>query len=377
MICNKCKDTRHATKDCKLDHCAVCGKRNYITDDCTWLKQMKLVPKFVGYAARGLGVLLVQSSKDNVELENPNPMAPVTVKSGMLNETQLLEGLNYMFNWNWQWRCKKQGSSAFLMRFLNKGRLMELINYDDFTLLGTGAVINIKKWAFDSQAVGKSHTVSVTFDKVPDCFRHFFGMCEVVASLGPVLEIDMDTITHERIRAKVGVRDFEKIPGYTEITDRDLNIYRVMPTLEKVVEMAWYGDHKRQHLEEAGMDCVGDELRKRQKNTNNSGDTNREAINLGILSLVQFEEIKKRSDAVLLTQQEQIKEREARKKVEADMAAVMKRMQENEEEKARQKALRVQEEKRIGEMEKERKSLMDLVHKQQNIIDRCVEKVER
>ncbi|XBI11787.1 hypothetical protein VPH35_138771 [Triticum aestivum] len=336
MICNKCKDTRHATKDCKLDHCVVCGKRNHITDDYTWLKQMKPVPKFVGYATRGLGVLLVQSSKDNVELENPKPMALVTVKTRVLNETQLLEGFNYMFNWNWQWRCKKQGSNAFLMRFPNKGRLVELINF------------------------GKLHTVWVTFDKVPDCFRHLFGMCEVAASLRLVPEIDMDTITHDRIRAKVGVIDFEKIPGYTEITDRCLDIYRIMPTLEKVVEMGWYGDHKRQHLEEARIDCVG-----------------HEAINLGSLSLVQSEEIKKRSEAVLLAQQEQNKEREARKKVEADLPALMKRMQEIEEEKARQKAFRAQEEKRIREMEKERKSLMDLVHKQQTIIAKCVEKIER
>ena len=137
----------------------MCEKRNHITDDCTWLKQMKLVPKFVGFAARGLGVLLVQSSKDNVELENPKPMALVTVKTRVLNETQLLEGFNYMFNWNWQWRCKKQGSNAFLMRFPNKGRLMAPINWNDFTLLSTGAVINIIKWTFDSQAVGKLHIV--------------------------------------------------------------------------------------------------------------------------------------------------------------------------------------------------------------------------
>ena len=84
---------------------------------------------------------------------------------------------------------------------------------------------------------------------------------------------------------------------------------------------------------------------------------------MGSLSLVQSEEIKKRSEAVLLAQQEQNKEREARKKVEADLAALMKRMQEIEEDKARQKAFRAQEEKRIGERENERKSLMDLVHK--------------
>ena len=54
LTCNKCKDTRHTTKDCKLDHCAVCGKRNHVTDDCTWLRQMKPFPKFLEYAPRVL-----------------------------------------------------------------------------------------------------------------------------------------------------------------------------------------------------------------------------------------------------------------------------------------------------------------------------------
>ncbi|XBH73931.1 hypothetical protein VPH35_100968 [Triticum aestivum] len=347
QMCNKCKDTRHATKDCKLDPCIVCGKRNHITDDCTWLRQMKPVPKFVGYAARGLGVLLVQSSKDNNEMENPNPMALITVKTGMLNETQLIDGFNYMFSWGWQWRCKKQGSNTFLMRFPNKGRLMELVNCEDFKLLSIGAVISIKKWAFDSQAVGKLHTAWVTFEKVPDCFRHFFGMCEVVASLGPVLEIDMDTITQEKIRAKVGVRDSKKIPEYTEITDRDLNIYIIMPKLEKVVEMGWYREHKRQHLGETSMECVGEEVRKRQKNWD-SGESNKENVTLGSLSLSQYEELKKRSEAIMVAQQEYTKEKEARQKLETDLATVIQKMQKLEEENIRQKALKIQDDKKSG-----------------------------
>lgn len=61
------------------------------------------------------------------------------------------------------------------MRFPNKGRLMELSKFDDFNLLGTGALINVKGWTFDSQAIGKQHTVWVKFGKVPECFRHFLG----------------------------------------------------------------------------------------------------------------------------------------------------------------------------------------------------------
>lgn len=115
-----------------------------------------------------------------------------------------------MFSWNWKWRCKSHGKNGFLMRVPNKAKLVELSKFEDFNLLGTGAVINVQMWSFKSQAIGKLHTLWVMFVKVLECFRHFIGMCETTASLGPVLEIDMDTIAMEQI-SKVGVRDMNKI----------------------------------------------------------------------------------------------------------------------------------------------------------------------
>lgn len=57
---------------------------------------------------------------------------------------------------------------------------------------------------------------------MPDCFRHFFGMCEVVAAIGLVLEVDMDTINEEKVKVKCGIRDVGKIPLHVEITSPDL-----------------------------------------------------------------------------------------------------------------------------------------------------------
>ncbi|XP_037416768.1 ankyrin repeat-containing protein At5g02620-like [Triticum dicoccoides] len=128
--------------------------------------------------------------------------------------------------------------------------------------------------------------------------------------------------------------------------------------------MGSYGELKRQHLEETGMDCVGDEVRKRQKSSTNTEGYNRDTISLGSLSLSQYEEIKKRSEAILSTRQEQDKEKYARKKVEADLEMVKMKMQEIEQEKARHLALKDQEVKRILELEKDRKQLMELTPQQ-------------
>ncbi|XBI13318.1 hypothetical protein VPH35_140065 [Triticum aestivum] len=376
ILCNKCKDTNHLTKDCPLGHCVICGKKNHVTDECNWLKQIKLVPKFVGYAARGLGVLLVQSAKEVLEMENSNPMAIITVVSGVINETQLVDRLHYMFNLNWQWRCQKNGENAFLVRFPNKGRLVELSKCNDFTLLGSGAVINVKGWSFDSQAVGKLHTIWALFGKVPECFRHFFGMCEVAATLGPVLEIDMNTITKEKIRAKIGIRYYDKIPAYTEITDKDLMIYKIVPELESVVEMGWYGEHKRQENEGTEVENSEGVMRKRHKGGDDNGIGNKEMISLGSLGLAQFGELKKKNEEIMRIRKEQSLEMEARKKVETSMEMIMKKVTDLEEDKARQKALRMKEEKKIMELEQDKKVLMELINKQQGVIDRCVDKIE-
>lgn len=69
-------------------------------------------------------------------------------------------------------------------------------------------MINVKGWSLDHQTIEKLHSAWIKFGSVPDCFRHYFGMCEVVATLQPVLEIDMGTINLEIIKAKVGVREF-------------------------------------------------------------------------------------------------------------------------------------------------------------------------
>lgn len=129
---------------------SIYGKDSHITDDCNWLKQMKHVPKYVGYATRGLGVLLVQNSKDVLTVEHANPMAIVRIKSTKVNETQFLQRFNNMFSWDWKWRCKSHGKNPYLLRFPNKAKLVELSKFENFNLLGIGAVIKVKSWSFDS-----------------------------------------------------------------------------------------------------------------------------------------------------------------------------------------------------------------------------------
>ena len=165
--------------------CVVCQRASHSTEECTILKQAKPVAKYVGYGARGLGCLLVQHTKDIVAAEHTNPMALVIVHFGHLNETTVAFGFSKMFEWGWTWRAKFQSHATFLMRFPNKAKLVELAKFNDFNLLGTGVIIKVQPWSLDHLTIGKMHTAWVKFEKVPNCFRHLFGMCEVAAAVGP------------------------------------------------------------------------------------------------------------------------------------------------------------------------------------------------
>ncbi|XP_037424969.1 uncharacterized protein LOC119289894 [Triticum dicoccoides] len=345
-MCNKCKDFRHLTRECKIPDCIICGNNSHITEDCNWLKQIKPLPKFVGYAVRGLGVLLIQNSKEVVNSEQINPMEIITIAFREINETQFLEGLNYMFKWDWQWRCKKHGDMDYLMRFPNKSRLIELHKFGNFNLLGTKAVINVDSWTYDTQAIGKLHTMWVKLWKVHECFRHFFGACEVAATIGAVLEIDMTTILQEKIRAKVGVRDSEKIPKHTQVTDKDLMIYIMTLELERVIEQGWYEDKRKHEDIETDKDTDSDETRKKIKIGGVDAEGSKENISLGCVGLKQFEEMKKKNDEILNIEKEYLAEVGMRKKVEAGLGKVLQKLQEMEENKCRQEAWRVVEEKR-------------------------------
>ena len=101
----------------------ICGRDNHITSECNLLKQMKPVPKYVGYVAKGLGILLVQSYKDVLVAEHTNPLGVVIIREGNINETELTKAMGEMFDWGWQWRVKEFGGKWFHDEIPQQGKI--------------------------------------------------------------------------------------------------------------------------------------------------------------------------------------------------------------------------------------------------------------
>lgn len=294
LYCGNCKGHGHLKSGCKAKvFCVVCQRASHWTEDCTILKQVKPVAKYVGYGARGLGCLLVQNTKDISAVEHANPMALVRVHSGQLNETTVSYGFSKMFEWGWTWRAKFQSPKTFLMRFPNKAKLVELKNFEKFTLLRAGAIVEVDFWSPDDKAKGKLHSVWIKMMGVPDSLRHYLGICEIGSALGPVVDVDVENIyVKEEIRLKVGVRDLHKIPAGTEITTKDLMLYDIEFEFESVAEQGWYkfdDCNKRRMFDYISIDGVNEQKENEMYKKNKSSDHGKNNVSFGSLGLKQYE----------------------------------------------------------------------------------------
>ena len=55
-------------------------------------------------------------------------------------------------------------------------------------------MVEVNFWSPDDKANGKLHSVSIKMWGVPDTLRHYLGACEIVSTLGLVVEADVEHI---------------------------------------------------------------------------------------------------------------------------------------------------------------------------------------
>ena len=86
--------------------------------------------------------------------------------------------------------------------------------------------------------------------------------------------------------------------------------------------------------------------------------------------------MEKKNDEILNIQKGYLAEVGMRKKLEDDLGKVLQKLQEMEENKCRHEAWRAVEEKKHNSWEEEKNKMVDMIKKQQELIQRCMEKIE-
>lgn len=100
----------------------------------------------------------------------------------------------------------------------------------------------------------------------------------------------MNSIASAFIKCKIGVRDVQKIPAYTEITTKELLIFIITFEVEKVVKQVWYNSASKRQVEEQEGRAVGEDEDDLNRATKRGRDNlnGKQNINLGSLSLAQY-----------------------------------------------------------------------------------------
>jgi hypothetical protein len=235
----------------------------------------------VGFAAKGLGCFYAQSTKKSSGGGLANTMGLIQVKKGKVSKTELEAALKKSFQGDWEWSAKEIDSGRFVVNFPNAETLSRVLDFEEFTLKGSGLAISVARWNAATLAKAKLFSVWVKIGGIPDDRLHYKGICEAASPLGVVQMIDVPALTQYRVASvKIGVRDPSMIPASIEITT-DPYVYDAFYEMEEVVEKGGLLDENGEVIEGTSqshlMDVDNDSPTKKRKGADVEGENSQYA----------------------------------------------------------------------------------------------------
>jgi hypothetical protein len=162
LFCQRCTSVEHSTQNCKVKMvCDICGKNTHVTAACVWPSQPKPIIQLVGFAAKGLGCFYAQSTKKSSGGGLANTMGLIQFKKGKVSKTELEAALKKSFQGDWEWSAKEIDSGRFVVNFPNTETLSRVLDFEEFTLKGSGLAISVARWSAATLAKAKLFSVWV------------------------------------------------------------------------------------------------------------------------------------------------------------------------------------------------------------------------
>jgi hypothetical protein len=131
-------------------------------------------------------------------------MGLIQVKKGKVSKTELEAALKKSFQGDWEWSTKEIDSGRFVVNFPNAETLSRVLDFEEFTLKGSGLEISVARWNAATLAKAKLFSVWVKIGGILNDLLHYKGICEASSPLGVV--------------QMIVVRDPSLIPASTEVT---------------------------------------------------------------------------------------------------------------------------------------------------------------
>jgi hypothetical protein len=176
--------------------------------------------QYLGTAAQGLEFFHI----DVVEEENRarylkflDNCAILTVEEGSIEEKEIVEGLEKLFDQNWHWQVRELEDFKYLVRFPPHMQIVATLISDVtyFKMKKGGVLVLLRAWTRDIEPYDPGE-IWVQVRGIPPRWCNWRTISQVSSSLGKLVEVDWSSLFTSffgMVKVKVACKDGSKIPG--------------------------------------------------------------------------------------------------------------------------------------------------------------------
>jgi hypothetical protein len=146
--------------------------------------------QYLGSAAQGLGFLhvdVVDEGNKSGYMKFLENCTILSIEEGYIEEEEIVEGLQKLFDQNWQWQLKGIGDFRYLVRFPPHKQVATTLISDItyFKLHKEGVLVSLSADPYDAL-----DDVWVQISGIPPKWSDWRTLRQVSSSLGKLLEVD-------------------------------------------------------------------------------------------------------------------------------------------------------------------------------------------
>jgi hypothetical protein len=170
-----------------------------VSRECAeWLNPMEPA-QYLDSASQGLGFFHVDVSEEvnrSGYLRFMDNCTILTVEEGFIEESEIVEGLQKLFDQNWHWQLKEIEDFRYLVRFPPHKQISSTLISDItyFKMKKEDVLVSLKAWTGDIEPYDSLDEVWVQMSGIPSKWSNWRTFRQISCSLDKLLEVDWNSL---------------------------------------------------------------------------------------------------------------------------------------------------------------------------------------